>query len=258
MGTNALQLVQSGKRTNAEGHAVRNKLLLSIPRDEFHTLRPRLEFLDLPGHLSLHEPNHRVEYAYFANTGMISLVVVAQDGRTVEVGLVGNEGVAGLSCAVHLKRSPLREIVQIGGDGFRVEVLALQSCLRSAPQFQDLLARYAILAGMQVAQTAACNRLHGVRQRLARWLLMAQDRVCSGKLAITHDFLATMLGTDRPSVSLAAAFLQERKAIRYLRRAVQILSRKKLESCACECYGAIRQFEGELGVGYPNKTVEPL
>jgi CRP-like cAMP-binding protein len=111
-----------------------------------------------------------------------------------------------------------------------------------------MLHRYAAIRGMQVAQTAACNRLHDVKQRLARWLLMTQDRVDSGSLPITHDFLATMLGTDRPSVSLAAGVLQRKGLIEYTRGAVKIMNRKKLEDSACECYGIIRQYDGELGL----------
>jgi len=103
-----------------------------------------------------------------------------------------------------------------------------------------MLSRYAVIQSMQVAQTAACNRLHNVEQRLARWLLMTQDRVDSGALPITHDFLATMLGTDRPSVSLAAGVLQ---SIEYTRGAVKVVSRKHLEDVACECYAVIRLSE---------------
>jgi CRP-like cAMP-binding protein len=108
-----------------------------------------------------------------------------------------------------------------------------------------MLSRYAAIQGMQVAQTAACNRLHGIEQRLARWLLMTQDRVDSGSLPITHDFLATMLGTDRPSVSSAAGILQRRKVIEYTRGAVKIVNRKKLEKSACECYGVTQQYNGD-------------
>ena len=111
-----------------------------------------------------------------------------------------------------------------------------------------MLNRYAAIRGMQVAQTAACNRLHEIKQRLARWLLMTQDRVDSGALPITHDFLATMLGTDRPSVSVAAGIFQEEGLIEYTRGAVKIVNRKKLEDSACECYGVIRQYDGEMGL----------
>jgi CRP-like cAMP-binding protein len=139
-------------------------------------------------------------------------------------------------------------VVQITGDGFRVEVGALQNTLESAPHLQLMLCRYVAIRGMQVAQTAACNRLHDIGQRLARWLLMTQDRVDAGSLPITHDFLATMLGTDRPSVSEAASVLQKKKLIEYTRGAVKIVNRKKLEKSACECYGVIQQYDGELGL----------
>jgi CRP-like cAMP-binding protein len=173
-----------------------------------------------------------------------------EDGKTAEAGIVGNEGFTGTSAAVGLSRSPLQAVVQITGDGFRVEVGALQNTLESAPHLQLMLSRYAVVRGMQVAQTAACNRLHNIEQRLARWLLMTQDRVDSGLLPITHDFLATMLGTDRPTVSLAAGVLQKRKVIEYTRGAVEIVNRKKLEDYACECYEVIRQYDGELGLKY--------
>ena len=171
-----------------------------------------------------------------------------KDGKTAEAGIVGKEGFTGTPAAVGLVRGPLRAVVQITGDGFRVEVGALRNTLESAPQLQLMLARYAVVRGMQIAQTAACNRLHGIEQRLARWLLMTQDRVDSGSLRITHDFLATMLGTDRPSVSLAAGILQKKKLIEYTRGAVKIVNRKKLEHSACECYRVIRQYDGELGL----------
>jgi CRP-like cAMP-binding protein len=201
----------------------------------------------LPRHSILHEPSEKLNFAYFPNAGLISLVVAMEDGKTVEAAVVGNEGAAGIPSAVSLTRSPLREVVQIAGEGIRVKVSTLQDVLKSAPEFQMMLSRYAVIQGIQVAQTAACNRLHDVEQRLARWLLMAQDRVDGGSILITHDFLATMLGTDRPSVSLAAGVLQRKKNIEYSRGAVKILSRKKLEGSACECYGVIQQFNAEIG-----------
>jgi CRP-like cAMP-binding protein len=168
--------------------------------------------------------------------------------ESAEAGIVGNEGFTGTPAAVGLSRSPLQAVVQITGDGFRVEVAALRNTLESAPHLQMLLSRYAIVQGMQVAQIAACNRLHDIRQRLARWLLMTQDRGDLESLPITHDFLATMLGTDRPSVSLAAGVLQKNKLIEYTRGAVKIVNRKKLEDSACECYGITQQYNGELGL----------
>jgi len=243
-----LQVVQSGERTNAAGKPVSNLILLAISDSDYSSLRPHLEYVSLPNHLVLHEAGGKVEFAYFPNRGLISLVVVMKDGKTVEAGIVGNEGFTGTPAAVGLSSSPLQAVVQITGDGFRVEVGALQNTLESAPHFRLMLSRYAAIRGMQVAQTAACNRLHDIEQRLARWLLMTQDRVDSGSLPITHDFLATMLGTDRPTVSLAASALQRKDAIEYTRGAVKIVNRKKLEDSACECYGVIQRYDGELGL----------
>lgn len=251
------QVARSGERTNAAGKPVSNKVLLSIPDSEYLVIRPHLEFLRMPHHLVLYEPTDPLEFVYFPNGGMVSLVIAMEDGRTVEVGEVGKEGFAGIPAAVGMKRSQVREVVQIAGNGFRVRVGALQSALRSAPQLQLILTRYAVGQGLQIAQTAACNRLHNIEERLARWLLITQDRVDSTKFAITHDFLATMLGTDRPTVSLAAGILQKKQVITYTPGVVRIVSRTKLERCACECYGAIqldRYGEGSLR---PGKTFKP-
>jgi CRP-like cAMP-binding protein len=243
-----LQIVQSGERTNTAGKPVSNLILLSISDSDYGSLRPYLEYVSLPNHLVLHEGGGKLESVYFPNRGLISLVVVMKDGKTAEAGIVGNEGFTGTPAAVGLSRSPLQAVVQITGDGFRVDVAALQNTLESTPRLQLMLSRYAVVQGMQVAQTAACNRLHDIKQRLARWLLMTQDRVDSESLPITHDFLATMLGTDRPSVSLAAGAFQRKKLIEYTRGAVKIVNRKKLEDSACECYGIIQQYNGELGL----------
>jgi CRP-like cAMP-binding protein len=234
--------VDSEERTDSTGKPVLNRILASIPDSEFDLIRPHLEFLSLPHHSILHEPSQNLKYVHFPNSGLISLVVAMEDGKTVEAAVVGREGAAGLPSVVWLMRSPLREVVQIPGEGFRVRVATVRSILDTAKDLQMTLSRYAVVQGIQVAQTAACNRLHDIEQRLARWLLMAQDRVASASLFITHDFLATMLGTDRPSVSLAAGILQKKRIIAYSRGAVRILNRKKLENSACECYGVIQQF----------------
>ena len=240
--------MQPNERTTTSGNRVGNKILLSIPDKEYVLLRPHLEFLSMPHHLSLYEPGQPLEFVHFPNTGMVSLVIATEDGKTVEVGEVGREGFAGIQAAVGISRNQVREIVQIAGDGFRVRIDALKDVLKSAPELQRILTRYAVVQGMQFAQTAACNRLHNIEQRLARWLLITQDRVDSATLSITHDFLATMLGTDRPTVSLAAGILQNKQIIEYTRGAVQILSRTKLEDSTCECYGVIQQYNREIGL----------
>jgi len=248
MGQKSFRAARAGERTNVDGKHVSNKVLLATPDNEYQLMRRDLTYVDLPDHLSLHEPTQNIEFVYFPNRGMVSQVVVTKDGRTVEVGVVGKEGYVGAGLAVGLSRSSVREIVQIAGDGFRMMGSALERILRSAPQLQMILNRHSGIQGMQVAQTAACNRLHDIQQRLARWLLMTQDRVNLGVLPITHDFIATMMGTDRSTVSLAAAVLQKKGIIEYVRGAVKVVNRRKLQDSSCECYAVIQQFEDDLGL----------
>jgi CRP-like cAMP-binding protein len=163
--------MQPNERTTSAGKQVGNKILSSITAKEYALILPHLEFLDMPHHLSLYEPDQPLEFVHFPNAGMVSLVIATEDGRTVEVGEVGREGFAGVQAAVGINKNQVREIVQIAGDGFRVKIGALKSVLQSAPELQRILTRYAVVQGMQFAQTAACNRLHNIEQRLARWLL---------------------------------------------------------------------------------------
>ncbi len=227
---------------------MRNKILLSIPEHEFRVVRPHLEYLTFPDRYTLQEPSEPVRFAHFLNAGLISLLVATKDGKTVEAGVVGNEGVAGIATIVGLTRSPLREVALISSDGFKIQAGAMLKILQSTPQLQRTMNRYAVLQAMQIAQTVACNRLHRIEQRLARWLLTAQDRVGSASLSTTHDFLATVLGTNRPTVSNAAAILQKRRTIKSERGTVKVVNRQKLQSSACECYWVIQQFTAELGL----------
>jgi CRP-like cAMP-binding protein len=240
------QPARAGERTNPEGKPVANAILLAIPDEEFNSIRESLEYVELPHHWVLHEPRQKLEFTYFLNAGMVSLVFKARDGDTVEVGVVGKEGFVPVQAAAGLHRSPHQAVMQVAGNGFRLKLGTLEDALKACPKLQEILHKYAAVHGLQVAQTAGCNRLHDLEQRLARWLLLTQDRVDSGLLRITHDFLATMLGTDRPSVSLAAGALQKKQIIEYTHGAVRVLNRKKLESSACECYGVIRQFSAEM------------
>ena len=209
-------------------------------------IRPHLEYLTLPHLRVLHEPKETLQSAYLLNSGLISLMIETRDGKTVEVGVVGNEGMVGLELAVGLTKSPLRAVVQIAGDSLSIKGWALESALHSCPHLRETLSQYTVRQSLQVAQTAACNRLHNVEQRFARWLLTLQARSDSDSLVITHDFLAAMLGTDRPSVSVAAGNFQRKQVIEYKRGTVKILNRKKLEKLACECYEAIQELNGKL------------
>jgi CRP-like cAMP-binding protein len=238
----------SNGRLDGRGNPLRNHVLTTIPEFEFGKLQPHLEWVDLTYHQNLLASNGEVEYAYFLNRGMISLVVTTSDGRSVEVGVVGKEGAVGTCLAVNLKKNPYRAVVQIPGDGVRVHANVIEELRGSLPEFELLLNRYASVQGMQVAQLAACNRLHEIEQRLARWMLMCHDRIESDLLPMTHEFFAQMLGAGRPSVTLAAGALQKAGIIRYTRGKVTILNRPALEDAACECYRVIRQYNGDTGL----------
>jgi CRP-like cAMP-binding protein len=237
-----------GSRTDVAGKPVSNVILLSLPDDEYGMIRPYLEPVKLPQYDIVHEPGEKIDFAYFLNDGMMSLVALNHDGRSVEVGIVGKEGMVGMSLMMGLRRGIFRSIMQITGGGLRIRAKAFQDVLHDAPRLQAELCHFALMHGMQVAQLAACNRLHEVDQRLVRWLLMCQDRVDFQSLPLTHDFLAQMLGTGRPSVSLAAADLENAGLIENQRGTVKVLNRKSLEDAACECYGVIQHFNGGLGL----------
>jgi CRP-like cAMP-binding protein len=237
-----------GARSDEAGKAVRNVILLSLPGKEYNLLRPHLEPVDLPQYEILHEPGEKIDFTYFLNAGMASLVALSRDGRSVEVGIVGKEGMVGMSLTAGLRRGTFRAIMQMAGSGLRIRSEVFQDVLLCASSLRSELSRFGLMHGMQVAQLAACNRLHETVQRLVRWLLMCQDRVDSQLLPLTHDFLAQMLGTGRPSVSLAAGVLENAGLIENSRGAVKILNRKSLEEAACECYGVIQLFNGGLGL----------
>ncbi len=241
-------VLHSGARSDAAGKAVNNVVLLSLPDKEYNLLRPHLDSTSLPQHEILEEPGEKIEFTYFLNDGMASIVALSRDGRSVEVGIVGKEGMVGMSVLAGLRSGTFRAIMQMAGSGVRIRADVFQDILLSAPALRAELSRVALMHGMQVAQLAACNRLHEVEQRLARWLLMCQDRFDSQLLPLTHEFLAQMLGTGRPSVTLAAGALESAGLIQNLRGTVKILNRKSLEGAACECYGVIQRFNGGLGL----------
>lgn len=235
-----------GTRTDVNSKPVENQILNSIPQSEYELLRPHLEWVQLPHQRILHEAGEKIEFAYFPNEGLASLVVLTSDGHSVEVAIVGREGIVGTPLAVGIHRGPYRSIMQIAGSGVRINSQVLEEMMNEAPELRLMLNRYVLVQGLQIAQIAACNRLHEIEQRLARWLLMCQDRVGSDILPVTHEFLAQMLGSGRPSVSLAAGILQKAGYIENLRGTVRIVNRKQLESAACECYRIIHEFNRTL------------
>jgi CRP-like cAMP-binding protein len=224
-----------------DGEVVLNDILLSLPARERDLVFPHLMFMDLPTHVVLHEPGDPIKFGYFLNTGLASVLTVLAEGKSVEVGLTGKEGFVGLPLIIGFSTSPTRTVIQIKATGFRINGKNLTHVLRQTPSLTNLLQRYVQILGMQGTQVAACNRLHEVDERLARWLLMCQDRISSNFVPLTQEFLAHMLGTRRASVTVAAGILQKAGLITYQRGHVNIVDRPRLEAACCECYGMMHQ-----------------
>jgi CRP-like cAMP-binding protein len=229
---------------NGERNAVHNKLLLGLPNKEFDFVSSKLTLVDLKLRDLLQEAGQPIQYGYFPNTAMVSILNVMNDGKSVEVGLAGWEGFVGMPLLAGFRSSASRAVTQAEGNAFRISAGDMRKALGGCPQLKASLMRYFQEATMEVTQIAACNSLHEVDERLARWLLMSQDRIRKDILPLTQEFLSQMLGTRRASVSVAAAILQRAGLIHYHRGHVSILNRPELQNASCECYNAIqRQLE---------------
>jgi CRP-like cAMP-binding protein len=226
----------------------RNRLLAALSSSEYQRLLPHLESVHLPHGEVLYEMGGHVKYVYFPSNSLISLVTQMENGATIEVGLVGNDGMSGITALIGDEIAPDRAIVQIADGAMRAQLAVIREEFRRGGELQDLLLRYTRAHLKQVAQTAACNATHAVEERLARWLLMCQDRVESEDLKLTQEFIADMLGTRRATVSGAASALQTEGLIQYHRGRIRIVDRPALEEFACECYEAVKaEFDRLLG-----------
>jgi len=229
---------------DSDGNRIDNEILRALPSRERELLLPKLEFIRLKTHQLLHETGDTLKSAYFPNSGLVSILSVFPDGKSVEVGLVGREGFIGLPLVAGFRTTPTRAITQIEGSAFRVDSETLIALLPQCPMLERRLQQFAQILAMQVTQIAACNRLHEVNERLARWLLMSADRIGSNSVPLTQELIAQMLGTRRSSVTVAAGMLQKAGLISHTRGDVKIIDRRKLEEAACECYEMmVRQIE---------------
>jgi CRP-like cAMP-binding protein len=217
-----------------------NRLLAALPEAEYQRLIPHLEQVPLSFQQVLHEVGELVEYVYFPDQGIVSLLSTMADGSMVEVGLVGNDGVVGIPAALGDNIATTIATVQVPGSGMRMKASLLKSQFQRGGVLQSLLLRYMQALFAFVSQNAACNRLHHLDGRLARWLLLVYDRVKSNELPLTHEFMAQMLGVRRAGVTEAANMLQQGGMIRYTRGKITILNRAELEAASCECYEIIK------------------
>ena len=231
-------------RRDVDGNPVRNEILLTLPRKEWEAVLPRLEFVRLKLHQVLHEPGETLKSGYFCNSGLFSVLNVMPDGKSVEVGLIGKDGFSAVPLVAGFRTSHTRTIIQTEGDAFRIDTSHLRTLLRECPVLERQIQRAAHFLAAQAVQVATCNRVHEVDERLARWMLMIQDRIGTNLLPLTQEFMAQMLGTRRSTVTVSAGTLQKAGLITYTRGRVTILDRERLEEAACDCYEMLQdQFK---------------
>jgi CRP-like cAMP-binding protein len=218
----------------------RNRILAALPPVEFRRVSEDLEPFALATHTVLYEADAPISHVYFPTSGCVSMVNVMKEGA-VEVGTIGFEGFAGLPLLLDDDRMPTRAFVQLTGSSYRMQAALFHEALEQNPAFERLLNRHCLALFNQAAQSVACNRLHTLESRCARWLLMTHDRMRMEPFTLTHEFLSYMLGVHRPAVTLAAGVLQRAGLIRYSRGKVNVLDRAGLEAVACACYEVTRR-----------------
>jgi CRP-like cAMP-binding protein len=225
-----------------------NRLLAGLTRKEYERLLPKLERVSLEFKQVLAEPHKPASHVYFPVSGVVSLVTYMGDGAGTEVGIVGNEGMAGISVFLGSGREVGRVFCQVSGEALRMEAKALREETKGGSPLNEMLLRYTQALLVLVSQSTACNRLHTVEERLCRWLLMTHDRVEGDHFPITQEFMADMLGVRRPTVSLVASTVQRAGLISYSRGKMKVVDRPGLEAASCECYAKVKEeFHRLLG-----------
>lgn len=231
---------------------IANRILRSLPVSEYEKLLPHVEPVRLRIGEVLHEPGDEMRHVYFPNHGVLSMLTVLESGEAVEIATVGNEGMADLSVFLGLKVATSRLINQVPGEMLRLEQKAFLQLVSQLPGLRAGLGLYMVAMFTLVSQTAACNRLHSLEERCARWILITHDRVDADTFPLTQEFLSTMLGVRRPSVTVAAGMLQKAGFVKYSRGNMTVIDRPALEASACECYRIItEQFQLLPGGGTP-------
>jgi CRP-like cAMP-binding protein len=227
-------------RSTKTREPVANRLLAALPSKEYQRLRPHLEEVTLPFGEVLYESGEIIRHVYFPNHGIVSLLSMVEERSTLEVGVVGNEGMVGISVFLGVGASLNQALVQGAGTAMSMKAHAMRKHVGHEGPLPDMLRRYANSLLAQISQTAACNRFHTVEARLARWLLMTHDRLRSNEFRLTQEFLSHMLGVRREGVTNAARALQQGNLISYVRGQITILDRAGLEEGSCGCYEIVK------------------
>ncbi len=227
-------------KSSRDGGPSVNRLLATLPKKEYERLMPKLKTVSLALGEELYEPGDEIKHVYFPNDSIISLISQLSNTLWLEVGMVGNEGMAGLAVFMGVGSSSTRALVQGSGTAMRMTSAAVRMEANRLGGLHRLLHRYSHSLLTQVSQTSACNRFHLVDARLARWLLMTSDRLGMEEFPLTQEFLSHMLGVRREGISKAAGALQSAKLIRYSRGMITVLNRKGLEARSCDCYAIIK------------------
>ncbi|HLH24765.1 MAG TPA: Crp/Fnr family transcriptional regulator [Chloroflexota bacterium] len=228
---------------------VQNRLLAALPAEDFERLRPHLEVVRLLTRQTVYKSREPITHLYFPQMCMVSLVALADGSATVEVATVGNDGVVGLPIFLGADRIVGQAVCQIPGPALRIEAGIFREQMGVGSRLHALLQAYTLALLTLIAQTAACNRLHSMAQRCARWLLMTHDRVGVEEFPLTQEFLAQMLGVRRASVTGAAGVLQKAGWIQYRRGQITVVDRAGLETACCECYRIITDEFDRLFAG---------
>ena len=218
----------------------RNRLLELLPQSDRDRVLAKMERIEGKLGAVVFERDQPLDYVDFPLCAVISVVIIMEDGAIAEAGTIGNEGMAGIPLLLNVQRSPAQAFYQVPGEAMRMSAAAFKEEIARGGPFRDMLQRYAQGFVNQLAQAAACNRLHPVDQRLCKWILMSHDRVGSDRLLLTQEILAQMLGVRRASVTIAAGMLQRAGFIRSHRGVITVLDRAGLEESACECYRVVR------------------
>jgi CRP-like cAMP-binding protein len=224
----------------------RNRLFSEYRLRTGRDLTPRFEPVPMPLHSVLVEPGQRTRYVHLLTSGAVSVVASMPSGEAVEVGMWGNEGVAECSAILGPNPAQTRWIVQVGGTALRMRFAEFEELFHSDPDLRRLVLRCVQYETHVLAQLVACNGLHQIEERLARWLLMVQDRTDERELPLTQEFLSQMLGARRSSVTLAAGNLQRSGLIEYHRGNIRVEDRNRLEEAACECYPILRRYHKDI------------